>query len=431
MDARPGFSRRSARCWARLSVLLLAAGSLVACQRARPSGAPTPGSGVVPSVGTTVASSAGTHGVSSGAGTVGSPPGPTSSSARASVTAPACTNARMLAGWSTARLAAQTVAVPVQETAVAGITPQVRAGAGAVLLFGSRAPAGLAAALARLRAAAPGGVAPLVMVDEEGGPVQRMPNVVGVLPSARRMAVTMTAAQVEALAVRTGRRLRGVGVGADLAPVLDLDAAAGPNARDPIGVRSFSADPGRATTYGLAFARGLRTGGVVPVVKHFPGLGGAVGNSETGAAATRPWSVVRSRDLAPFRAAVRAGLPAVMVANARVPGLTRYPASVSYTAITTVLRGQLGFHGLVMTDSLTAGALRAAGYPLPAAAVLALRAGADLVLFDATPATVAARTASVQRALVAAVTAGTLSRARLVSAAGHVLSAKPVSLCPR
>src|SRR5207237_3894038 len=104
-------------------------------------------------------------------------------------------------------------------------------------------------------------------------------------------------------------------------------------------------------------------------------------------------------------------IPAVMVANATVPGLTNQPASVSPAVINGILRGRLGFQGLVITDSLSAVALSASGYTVPRAAVAALGAGADMVLYNAGPTTVAAVPSQTGSAIVAAISAGTLSSA--------------------
>lgn len=340
-----------------------------------------------------------------------------------------CTTESVLRAWSLARLAEQVVVVPVEEGDVASVTDEVTAGAGGVILFGSRAPSDLASSLSRLARAEPGGLAPLVMTDEEGGSVQRMANLVGSIPSARQMGATMTAGQIEQLALRAGRRMRSAGVTMDLAPVLDLDAGAGPNDTDAIGTRSFSADQKTASADGLAFAAGLRAGGVIPVAKHFPGLGGATANTDLAPASTRPWSRIQANDLLPYRAAVRTGVPAIMIANASVPGLTTLPASISSAVITDVLRGRLGFSGLVLTDSLSAGALKSAGYTVPRAAVAALRAGADMVLYNGTSATVAALTSQTVSAIVSAVRDGVLPVSRLLAAAGQVIAAKRVTLC--
>ncbi|HEX6673652.1 MAG TPA: glycoside hydrolase family 3 N-terminal domain-containing protein [Actinomycetes bacterium] len=336
----------------------------------------------------------------------------------------------MLATWSVRRLAEQTLVIPVDEDEVGSVAPEVAAGAGGVLLFGAHAPAGLASSLARLARGAPGGIPPFVTVDEEGGTVQRMANLVGRIPSARQMAATMTPAEIQRLALRLGRRMKAVGVTMDLAPVLDLDGGQGPSAANPVGTRSFSPIEQTASAAGLAFAAGLRAAGVVPVAKHFPGLGGASGNTDLRPAATLPWRSLQANGLLPFAAAVRAGVPAVMVANATVPGLTNLPASISPAVITGVLRNRLGFAGLVLTDSLSAVALGAAGYSVPRASVAALRAGADMVVFNADEDRVPSLTRQTVQAIVAAVGSGALPRSRLENAVWHILNAKQVDLCP-
>ena len=335
----------------------------------------------------------------------------------------------MLATWSTRRLAKQTVVVPVNQGEVGSVAPEVAAGAGGVLLFGARSPADLASSLARLVRRAPGGIAPFVMTDEEGGAVQRMANLVGSVPSARQLAATMTPAEIQRLALRLGRRMKAAGVTMDLAPVLDLDGGPGPNATNPVGTRSFSPIEHTAEADGLAFAAGLRAAGVVPVVKHFPGMGGASGNTDLRPAASLPWRSLQASGLLPFTAAIRAGVPAVMVANATVPGLTKLPASISPTAITGVLRNRLGFSGLVLTDSLSAVALAAAGYSVPRASVAALRAGADMVVFNAAAGRVPSLTRQTVQAIVAAAASGALPRSRLEDAVWHILNAKHLDLC--
>jgi beta-N-acetylhexosaminidase len=327
-----------------------------------------------------------------------------------------------------ARRAAQLVFAPADEDNVLAARPMVEAGAGGLLLFGSAAPASLPRQLAALRRHAPGGLAPLVTTDEEGGEIQRMANLVGNLPWPRTMAATMTPAQVRALASRVARRMRAAGITMDLAPVLDLSDSPGPNASFPDGPRSFSVHPAVATTYGLAFAQGLRRGGVIPVLKHFPGLGQAGANTDFGPAALPALPVLARGALRPFRAAIKQGLPAVMVGEASVPGLTHgLPATLSGHAITGVLRRQLGFHGLVLTDSLSTGAIQHAGYGVPRAAVRAIAAGADMVTFDS--ANPAGTTHAVISSLVAAVRSGRLPEARLDSAVQHVLQVKGRPVC--
>lgn len=335
----------------------------------------------------------------------------------------------MLATWSDQRLAEQTIVVPVDATQVGAVTQEVAAGAGGVILFGSTAPADLGTQVHTLVSGAPDGIAPLVMSDEEGGVVQRMANLVGTIPSARQMGATMTAAQIQQLASNLAAPLRSAGVTMDLAPVLDIDDGAGPNNSDPDGTRSFSNDPAVASADGRAFAAGLIAGGVVPVVKHFPGLGHATGNTDVMSASTPAWSTLQTSGLIPFRDAITADVPAVMVANATIPGLSTLPASVSPAVITTVLRDQLGFRGLVLTDSLSAVAMQNAGYTVPQAAVAAIEAGGDMILFNASATDVGAVNQNIVTALLAAEQAGTLSRDRLLDAAAHVLTAKGANLC--
>ncbi len=249
----------------------------------------------------------------------------------------------------------------------------------------------------------------------------------------------MTAGQIEQLATTVGGQMRALGVNVDLAPVLDVDGGNGPNASDPDGLRSFSSIPSVAARDGVAFWRGLQAGGVIPVVKHFPGLGGASGNTDYGLADTLPIGQLQSGGLAPFRAAIAAGAPAVMVANARVPGLSGLPASLSTEVIGGLLRQQLGFSGLVVTDSLSAGAIAQAGYSVPQAAATAVAAGADMILFGSTltPAQTAMLTPDGVRATVSAVVAaivratqtGALSPARLTDAVEQVVAADHADLC--
>jgi len=198
----------------------------------------------------------------------------------------------------------------------------------------------------------------------------------------------------------------------DLAPVLDLDAGNGPNNSDADGTRSFSLDESIAASDGLAFAAGLRTGGVIPVVKHFPGLGNASGNTDATPATTLPWSELQQHGLLPFSAAVAQGYPAVMVSNASVPGLTTLPASISSTLITGVLRTQAQI-----------------GYSVPAATVAALAAGADMMLFSSDAAHVASTTAVIVQAIRAAVNNGSLQLSRLEDAVAHILATKGIDPC--
>ena len=145
------------------------------------------------------------------------------------------------------------------------------------------------------------------MTDEEGGAVQRMANLVGSIPSARTMGATMTSAQIQALATTVAQRMRAAGITMDLAPVLDLDDGNGPNDRDPDGTRSFSLNANTTAADAAAFAAGLAAGGVIPVVKHFPGLGQATANTDVKPATTLPWTTLEHAGLLPFKSRDRGG----------------------------------------------------------------------------------------------------------------------------
>lgn len=343
-----------------------------------------------------------------------------------------CNPAVKLSRWSNIRLAAQTVVVAAQASQVSATAPLVRTGYGGIILFGTQAPRTLGSTIAALQAATPQHLGLLVMTDEEGGGVMRLDNLVSPFPWARTMAQTMTPTQITAVAHRVGRQLLAAGVNMDLAPVLDVDGRnVQPGAQDPDGYRSFGGSVAVVTRDGNAFAAGLRAAGVIPVVKHFPGLGGSTGNTDYGPAATLPWRTLEAGPLHPFESAITGGAPAVMVSNARIPGLSALPASISQKVVTGVLRGQLHFKGLLVTDSLTAGAISAVPLSVPHAAVLAIAAGEDLILIGAqsSPAANNALAVKVANAIASAVAHGTIPRATLVAAASQVLASHGVLAC--
>ncbi|MQY34611.1 Beta-hexosaminidase [Streptomyces sp. RB17] len=344
--------------------------------------------------------------------------------------ATACTNSTKLAGWSNRRLAMLTIAVPVSEASVSDVTSEVSAGAGGVLLFGSKAPSDLGSRLTALKSHVPGHLGLLVMTDEEGGDIQRMANLVGSLPWAAYMGAHWTPAQIQQNVTKVATKMAAAQVNMNLAPVVDVDGRnVAPSKTNPDGWRSFSGNTSVVSKAGVAYMNGMRAGNVIPVVKHFPGLGGSSYNSDFGPAHTLPWSTLQKVGLPPFTAAIKAGAPAIMVANNTVPGLGTNPASLSPTVISSELRGKLGFKGLVLTDSLSAKAISAAGFSVPAAAVQALRSGADMVMFDL-KGNVSSQTSSIATAITDAVAGGHLARSRLIDAAGHVLAVRHVNLCP-
>lgn len=344
-----------------------------------------------------------------------------------------CDAAVHLSSWTLNRLSAQVVSIPAQAAQVGALAREVRTGYGGILLFGTSGPATLGTALRQFQKLTPQGLGISVMTDEEGGGVLRLDNLVAGFPWARTMARTLTPVQITAVATRVGRQLLAAGVTMDLAPVLDVDGRnVEPGASDPDGYRSFSGAVPIVSTDGVAFAKGLLAAGVTPVVKHFPGLGVSTGNTDDGPASTLPWTQLKASALHTFETAINRGVPAIMVANATIPGLTTLPASLSASVMVGVLRTWLHFKGLVMTDSLTAGAISAIRLSVPNAAVDAIRAGADLVLLGAQTSSAADvnLALSVSGAIVTAVTQGKLTRATLVGAVIHDLAARGVEVCP-
>jgi beta-N-acetylhexosaminidase len=352
------------------------------------------------------------------------------SQSRTTTTNLACAS-QILSTWTTTQLANETIAIPVEATNIGALAPAARAGYGGILLFGTTAPASMSQVLTTLQRERPGHFAWMVMTDEEGGGVERLMNVVGSFPWAQTMGKNLDAARVTAIARRVGTALSAAGVNTDLAPVLDVDGRAQyPGEANPDGYRSFSGVASIAATDGTAFMKGLQQAGVLSVVKHFPGLGYSKRNTDYGPAATLSWSKLRTTGLVPFRQAIANGAGAVMMSNARIPGLSSLPAGLS-PVVVQYLRTTLGFKGLIVTDSLSAGAISALHLAEPAASVLALTAGDDLILFGS-PTSVAASlalAAKISTAIVNAVTQGTLAKSTLIAAAAQDLAARNQLIC--
>jgi beta-N-acetylhexosaminidase len=227
-----------------------------------------------------------------------------------------------------------------------------------------------------LQQARPPGSPPLLIaVDQEGGPVQRLKTPFTLIPAARELGTTRTPEEVEDLARRVGRELALVGINVNLAPVVDVPRSPA----CPQWERAYSADPERAARYALAASRGYLAGGVIPVTKHFPGLGDTMADSHQVLPLALSGDAKREADLRPFREAAAAGVPMIMTAHLLVPEWDSRPATLSAVALQDWLRWRLGFQGVIITDDLEMGAI-AGRLPVAAAAREALAAGADLLL---------------------------------------------------
>jgi len=275
--------------------------------------------------------------------------------------------------------------------------------------------------LRRVQQAAP--IDTMIAVDDEGGRVQRIAELAGPIPSAREMAATMSPKEVHELALRRGKKLASYGVTMNYAPVLDVSAKP---ANSAIGDRSFSNDPEEVTEYAGAFARGLRDAGIVPTFKHFPGQGHAEGDSHKGVARTPPLEQLRQNDLVPYRQLLGGESDAaVLLGHLTVPGLTSsdVPASISPEAV-RLLRDDLGFDGLIVTDDLYAMDAIRDRYTVGEAVEQALDAGVDMAL------TVSSKGLDgTLDYLEKAVSKGSLSESRVNDAVAHVLEAKHVDPC--
>jgi beta-N-acetylhexosaminidase len=253
----------------------------------------------------------------------------------------------------------------------------LQGGLAGVTLFAPNMAAGpdaLAKLTATLRAVAPD---LLVAADEEGGDVTRVWYDTGSpYPGNAALGAVDDVGLTERVHAAIGADLAALGVNLDLAPCLDVLAAP----ENPvIGTRSFGADPALVARHGAAAVRGLQAAGVAACAKHFPGHGATLLDSHAELAIVPDGlAAVEVRDLPPFRAAVAAGVLAVMPGHLRVAGLTgELPASLSAAAI-TLLRTSLAFEGVVLSDALE---MRAVSDPfgIPGAAVRAMAAGNDLL----------------------------------------------------
>ena len=218
-------------------------------------------------------------------------------------------------------------------------------------------------------------LAPIVSVDQEGGRVARLKHGVVRLPPAIALG-KLDEASIERAAKALGEALAALGFSMDYAPVLDVHT----NPKNPvIGDRAFGTDPAHAARAALAFARGLASAGVAPCGKHYPGHGDTLTDSHLELPrVTHDRARLDALELAPFRAAARQ-VPAIMSAHVVYDALDEKPATLSPRIATDLLRREIGFDGVLISDDLEMRAI-AATYGAGEAAVLAVEAGCDALL---------------------------------------------------
>jgi beta-N-acetylhexosaminidase len=269
--------------------------------------------------------------------------------------------------------------------------------------------AGEAGAIARAQRHVP----PWVMAVQEGGEFNSFPD----LPPATAAADLPSAEAAGAEATEAGEALRGLGLTGVLGPVVDVGLESG----SALGARVYSDDPAEVAAYADAVVRAYRDRHVFSAVKHFPGLGAADQSTEEGPATVGLGvDELRERDLIPFEAAVEAGVPGVMLSHALYPASDfTLPGSLSRDVATRLLREELGFEGVAITDDLADPAVTTI-HTVPDAAVRAVRAGVDMLYISGPP----GDQQSAYVAVLRAIQRGSIPRRRLDEAVGRILLAK-------
>lgn len=242
------------------------------------------------------------------------------------------------------------------------------------------------------------GVPALIAIDQEGGMVSRLPKDMTGIPGAMAVAATGDPENAYRIGSLTARGLRSVGVNFNLAPSLDINS----NRDNPvIGVRSYGDTAETVSAYGIRMMRGLLDGGVLSAVKHFPGHGDTAVDSHVGLPRVEKTErELMECELIPFRRAIEAGAPCVMTSHILFPKLEKekIPATMSGRILTGLLRGKLGFDGLIITDCLEMGAIRDC-YGTEKGALAAVNAGADMVCISHTASLAESAIETMERAL--------------------------------
>jgi beta-N-acetylhexosaminidase len=237
----------------------------------------------------------------------------------------------------------------------------------------------------------------LVMADEEGGFVDRIESVYGQRPTATQIGATNSTSYARSQGAQVGRDMRALGFNMNLAPDVDVQLVDGPDQRS----RTFGTTPDGVTKMAGAWLDGLQSKGVVGTLKHFPGLGAADHDAHLRLPVIkRSRSQIEAVELAPYRALIDAGkVQAVMSTDLLMPAIDpNLPAEISPATITGILRQELGFKGVVITDALYMAGIREK-WSMGQAAVLALKAGDDMLLGASSVGAIQAIVKSIKAAL--------------------------------
>jgi beta-N-acetylhexosaminidase len=266
----------------------------------------------------------------------------------------------------------------------------------------------------------------LISTDEEGGEVQRF-SALGSLPAPEQVASTISTKRVQHLVKDIGYKMKAIGVDMVLGPLADVSPDTGEGS---LGNRVFSSNPFTVSAYDQAYVRGWEAAGLLPTLKHFPGMGSASGDTDYEAATTPPLSSLKKRDFIPYKKLANSGA-AVMVGNQNVPGWFKGPASLS-SVVNKYLRKTLGYkNNLIVTDALNAAAVTQIATE-PHAVVDAIAAGDSMALV-VEPSNDSYQDAelieSLENGLKAAVYKGALTKRKLAQAAVYKLVAQHINPC--
>lgn len=238
-----------------------------------------------------------------------------------------------------------------------------------------------------------------IAIDQEGGAVSRLPGDATRIPGAMAIAATGDPDNAYAAGRMTAMELRALGVNFNLSPVLDVNSN---DANPVIGVRSYGEKPETVIRFALPMMRGLEDGGALSCGKHFPGHGDTSVDSHLALPVVdKTMDELRRVELAPFQAAVDAGIPAIMSSHIVFPGLDpELPATMSRKILTGLLREEMGFQGLILTDCMEMKAIQHS-FGTVKGTVEAAKAGADLLLVSHTASLAAASAEAIREALEA------------------------------
>jgi beta-N-acetylhexosaminidase len=266
----------------------------------------------------------------------------------------------------------------------------------------------------------------LIAVDQEGGTVQRIRTGVPAIPSARTLGSTSTPARASEIATQTAAELMSMGVNMNLAPVADVVKGKS----EFLYSRTYSGDPDEVADFVTAVTKAFDREGLITTLKHFPGHGSASGNTHTAAVVSNATKQDFEKvHLVPFEAGIEAGAEAVLVAHVVAKAYdAKHPATSSQKVVEGLLREQLGFDGIVVTDSLEMAAARTVGTTVGPSgakavaqtAVSALNAGCDLLISTGS----IASQLVILDTIVSAVKSGDLPLTRLNDAVTRILELK-------